>query len=131
MLRELHSRGASLLLTTHQLDEAQQVCERILIIDHGRLIAAGTFTELVRQTIGHQRRMVCRLEDPAPASLRQAGFEISGESTVTRMLGDAAAELPGVLAQIAAAGARVRELSIEAPSLQAVFIHLTGRELRE
>ena len=131
MLRELQSRGVSLLLTTHQLDEAQQVCERIVIIDHGKDIAAGTFEELLHETIGPGRRVVIHLnEEPSP-SLLGNGFEPAGDNVLARQVGDLAAELPGVLREIEQAGATVRDLQVESPTLQAVFIHLTGRELRE
>jgi len=113
MLRELHGDGASILLTTHQLDEAQQVAERIVIIDAGKVIAAGTFEELLAETVGRQRRVVVTTGDG---------------QTVTRAVEDVAKELPVILAELSEG---VTDLRVEAPTLQAVFLHLTGRELRE
>jgi len=117
MLGELREGGTALLLTTHQLDEAQQVCERIVIIDHGRAIANGSFTELLETTIGVARRVTFEFDGTAAA--------------VTHSVTDVARELPELLAQLAENDASVTDVRIEAPSLQSVFIHLTGRELRE
>ena len=132
MLERLRRGGASLLLTTHQLDEAQEVCDRIVIIDHGKDVAAGTFDQLVRQTIGPSRRVTALLSDDIPASLlaAESGFEIRGKSFITQVE-DVADEIPDLLTRIRDAGGRVADLQIAAPTLQAVFIHLTGRELRE
>lgn len=127
MLGELRDAGAALLLTTHQLDEAQQVADRVVIIDRGRVIAGGTFQELVRDTIGSGRRVALHLDRAAPAPAR---FELSG--TVLRgAIDDVAEDLPELLRRVTASGARVLDVDVEAPSLQAVFLHLTGRELRE
>jgi ABC-2 type transport system ATP-binding protein len=63
MLGQLQSDGASLLLTTHQLDEAEHVCQRIVIIDHGRAIAAGTLQALIDQTIGRGRQVTLALDE--------------------------------------------------------------------
>jgi ABC-2 type transport system ATP-binding protein len=117
MVEELRKEGASVLLTTHQLDEAQQVCDRIVIIDGGKVIAAGTFDELVRRTIGPGRTVFVTL-----------GAE---NGVIRRTVTEIGRELPGILSEIAEAGGTVSDVRIEAPTLQSVFIHLTGRELRE
>src|SRR5437016_5427033 len=62
MLAELRREGASLLLTTHHLEEAEARCERIVILDHGRVIAAGTLDALVERTIGAQRAVRLTLD---------------------------------------------------------------------
>jgi ABC-2 type transport system ATP-binding protein len=118
-------------LTTHQLDEAQQQCDRIVIIDHGRSIAEGSFDALLAQTIGPHRRIVCHLRGPAPAALQHAGWAVSGDGTLTRRVANLTAELPEVLAELTQVSAQIEDLKIESPTLQDVFLHLTGRELRE
>jgi len=132
MLSRLRDDGASMLLTSHQLDEVERVCDRIVIIDRGKVIAEGTVADLIAQTIGSGRRVTILFESRAPeedARLRER-MEIAGDRgvcTIERV----ARDLPGLLDACAAAGAAVRDIEIETPTLQSVFIHLTGRELRE
>jgi ABC-2 type transport system ATP-binding protein len=116
MLAALRQQGVSLILTTHHLEEAEARCTRTVIIDHGRVIAAGTLPELVDQTVGKDRLVTLRLAD--------------GRTETARMR-DVAAELPPLLDRIRLTGATVDDVDVRGPSLQAVFIHLTGRELRE
>ncbi|MEK7329486.1 MAG: ABC transporter ATP-binding protein [Candidatus Eisenbacteria bacterium] len=130
MLAELRDAGVSLLLTTHQLEEAEARCERIVIIDRGRMIAAGTLGELVEHTVGAQRRVTLTL-DRAPAN-PLPGFETGATSTTLRtQVRDVAGELPSLLGIVREAGCKVLDVEVRSPSLHAVFIHLTGRELRE
>ena len=129
MLRELQQQGTALLLTTHQLDEAQQLCERIVVIDHGRTIAAGTFAQLVERTLGRARHVAITLRNATALALG-ADVEIDGNRLHTRM-DEVAVALPVLLAQLREGGAEIEDLRVEAPTLQAVFLALTGRELRE
>ena len=131
MLEELRRGGSSILLTTHALDEAQQVCETIVIIDHGTVIASGTLHELLQQTVGAQRRVIVHLDNGDARTHSDHGFEPAEDGTIKREISDVAGELRELLDHLNRAGATVRDLRIEAPSLQAVFLHLTGRELRE
>jgi ABC-2 type transport system ATP-binding protein len=129
MLDELHRDGASILLTTHQLDEAEQRCDRIVILDHGRVVAEGTLQELIKATVGVNRRVKFKLADAAP---RLPGFEIGVDpQQLVAEVGDLSVELPDMLARIQAAGGKIRDVEVRAPSLHAVFLHLTGRELRQ
>jgi len=130
MLDKLRAAGASLLLTTHQLEEAEGHCDRIVIIDHGRIIATGTLEELVARTVGHHRRVTIRL-DRAP-SQPITGFNGGSEGPLLRaQVDDVGAELPALIQRAEAAGCAIQDIEVRRPSLQSVFIHLTGRELRE
>jgi len=129
MLKQLQAQGVSLVLTTHQLDEAQQICDRIVIIDGGRTVASGTFDELLDASVGRRRRVVFTLGQ-SPTTLPD-GSEQRGEKSATFLVDDIARDLPVRLQQFAAAGIDVADLSIEVPTLQSVFLHFTGHELRE
>jgi ABC-2 type transport system ATP-binding protein len=130
MLDRLRSAGASLLLTTHQLEEAEARCDRIVIIDRGRVIESGTLAELVGRTVGARRQVALTL-DRAPAA-PIPGFNGQSEGAVLRaQVGDIATELPALIGRVAASGAHVQDIEVRAPSLQSVFIYLTGRDLRE
>jgi ABC-2 type transport system ATP-binding protein len=130
MLAELTRAGVSLLLTTHHLEEAEARCTRTIIIDHGKAIAAGTLAELVEQTVGRHRIVTVRIDAPVAAP---PGVEIDAEDPrlLRARVSNVARELPALLAAIAAQGREVEDVEVRGPSLQSVFIHLTGRELRE
>ena len=130
MLGQLRQDGASLLLTTHQLDEAERVCDRIAIIDRGRTIADGTLAELIAHTVGSKRKVTLTLDQtPAPGVLDNGA--VADGRILTLAVDDVATELPALLSRVRDAGHQVEDIHIETASLQAVFIHLTGRELRE
>jgi ABC-2 type transport system ATP-binding protein len=132
VLAGLRSAGVSLLLTTHHLEEAEARCSRTVIIDHGKVIASGTLPELVDRTVGRHRLVTIRVD--APLLAEHAGsIEIDpADSRLGRVrLIDVGAELPPLLDRLRQAGRSVEDLDVRGPSLQAVFIHLTGRELRE
>jgi ABC-2 type transport system ATP-binding protein len=133
VLAELRVEGISLLLTTHHLEEAEARCTRTVIIDHGKVIASGTLPELVDRTVGRHRLVTLRTDSPVPAGTLSGTVE--HDSTDPRLLrarlDDVALELPRLLEQLRSAGRAVEDVDVRGPSLQAVFIHLTGRELRE
>ena len=130
MLGRLRADGTSLLLTTHQLEEAEVRCTRLVIVDHGRLIAEGTPAGIVHATLGAGREVLVTL-DRAPVAPID-GLVSDGDGARLRgALGDGDTALEALLQRIAAAGSRVVDLAIHRPSLQTVFLHLTGRELRE
>jgi len=131
MLSALTSEGVSLLLTTHHLEEAEARCSRTVIIDHGRVIASGTLPELVDQTVGRHRVVIVRTDAPVPHALAGVDAAPDDPRTLQARVTDVARELPRILAAVAASGRSVEDVEVKAPSLQAVFIHLTGRELRE
>jgi ABC-2 type transport system ATP-binding protein len=131
MLAELTRDGVSLLLTTHHLEEAEARCARTVIIDHGRVIAAGTLPELVERTVGRHRLVTLRLDAPVLAVPAGVEADAVDPRLLRARVGDVAHDLPALLAAVSAAGRVVEDVDVRGPSLQAVFIHLTGRELRE
>jgi ABC-2 type transport system ATP-binding protein len=138
LLADLRSTGVSLLLTTHHLEEAEARCTRTIIIDHGKVIASGTLAELVDRTVGRHRLVTLRVDAPVDAAAAGDGIGIdsidvdAGDRRVLRArMRDVGTELPPLLDRLGRAGRTVEDLDVRGPSLQAVFIHLTGRELRE
>ena len=134
MLAELAGQGVSLLVTTHHLEEAEARCSRTVIIDHGRVIASGSLAELVEQTVGRHRLVTLRLDRPLSGSttdVRDVTIDPADPRVLRSRMRDVALELPPLLAHVNRAGLTVDDVDVRGPSLQSVFIHLTGRELRE
>jgi ABC-2 type transport system ATP-binding protein len=132
----LHKEGITVLLTTHYMEEAEQLSDRVAIIDHGRVLALGS-PEKLKQTFGAQTIFDLKLRsheglEPVIAGLK-AREDVSGAEATAEGLRVVAASSDGLLPEIvqAASGFGLRDLTITEPSLETVFIQLTGRDLRE
>jgi len=133
MLAALQQRGVAVVLTTHHLEEAEQRCERILIIDHGKIVAAGTLDELVRSTLGGTRTAHIRIDAPWPAGVAvPAGARVNDDGrAIHAELPDLGASLARLIDAIGRGGRNVTDVKLTGSTLHEVFIALTGRELRE
>lgn len=132
-IRGLHAEhGTTLFLTTHYLDEADALCDRILVIDKGRIVAEGTPDALKRRVSGDC--VVVESTDPARTAEigRRLGSDVSVEAATVRFrVADGAAVLPTLLREMDAAGITMTSVEVRRPSLDDVFLTLTGRSLRE
>jgi lipooligosaccharide transport system ATP-binding protein len=125
-LLDLKRQGLTILLTTHAMEEAERFCDRLCIIDHGRVVAEGDPAGLVA---GHIGRFTLEAEDPEPAMLayltdRGLPFDLSGRRLILH--GDDRRELLGLRDRFCPECGHLR-----AATLEDVFLRLTGRELRE
>jgi ABC-2 type transport system ATP-binding protein len=123
-----------ILLTTHDLEQAEELADRIGILSHGRLIAEGTPQALIRHTFGEAKELVVRLAREPDAGGR-ALLEEQG-LTATRGKRNWSGRMQGGLAEISALGTLmsergliVDEVLLREPSLRGAFLHLTGEEL--
>ncbi len=129
MLDELRAEGVAIVLATHHLEEAEDRSDRVVILDHGRVIADGSVQELVGRA-GPTRPLVHLTLDREPCAV--PGLEPGpGPREATARLDDLARDLPRLLDRLAAEDIGVDGVRTSTPSLQTVFLDLTGRELRE
>jgi ABC-2 type transport system ATP-binding protein len=136
IVREVHRDGQTVVLTTHFMEEADRLCERLAIMDHGVILALDTPAALKR-TVGGDTivRVVAEGDGGALADVLRGLEGVTDtrvmDGTVQLTATGAEGLLPRVLARAEAGGARVRDLSIDVPTLETVFINLTGKDLRE
>ena len=138
MVLELRDQGMTVLYTTHYMEEAEELSDRVGIMDHGKLIALGTQKELTR-LVGQQETLRLHFGEGQLMNGEAALFEgVDGVLQVTTLadelvLGvtETTAVLPDVVAIANAHNLRIRSVDIAEPNLEAVFLHLTGRALRD
>ncbi len=139
---ELHAAGQTVLLTTHYMEEADRLCDRLAIMDHGRILALDTPAGLKRSLGADTIVRVGSEASNEPNSLRRlaavlAGMEGARSAHVTEggvllyLSGAVARTLPRIFAAAEADGFAVTDLSVTEPTLEAVFITLTGKDLRD
>jgi len=132
----LSGEGMAVLYTTHYMEEAERLCDRVGIIDHGKLIAEGTRDELVSLVGEGDRVRLLATGDLAKASAELDGHPWVRQASATDevidlVVDDSRSNLPAILTTAAAADVAVRSVDVTEPDLEAVFLHLTGRALRD
>jgi len=137
-LRALRSTGTTVFLTTHYLEEADILSDQLAIIDHGAIVAAGTPQELKhrlgRETLLIRPRLTSRSLDDLCRDLGAAGFvddaQVEGES-IRADVTDGTRALPAIVGFLQSGGVALETISLAAPSLDDVFLRVTGRSLRD
>ncbi|MCB9143663.1 MAG: ATP-binding cassette domain-containing protein [Anaerolineales bacterium] len=137
-VKELNRQGMTVLYTTHYMEEAEELSDRVGIIDHGKLIALGTQRELTK-LVGEMDTLRLHLNDGDDVALLADGLrslpEVLQATTLDHQIAlivpDAQEALPPALSKSMDLGYKVRSVDIEEPNLEAVFLHLTGRALRD
>jgi ABC-2 type transport system ATP-binding protein len=136
LVRAQADAGTCVLYTTHYMEEAQELCDRIGIIDQGKVIALGTLEELRRMMGERDLLRLTGVFDAEVATRALAGVDgaeivsVDGSSLMLSMA-EATRRLPAIFAALASHRIEVRETTLTQPSLETLFIKLTGRELRE
>ncbi len=136
-VKELNREGSSVLYTTHYMEEAQELSHRVRrSLDHGTIVALGTHQELVK-IIGELDRVELTVSQPSQ-SLLEAWRACEGVAKVvadgtlaTLLVEDSNRVLPHLFGAAAATGIRITSVQIQEPNLESVFLHLTGRGLRD
>lgn len=132
----LKRQGTTVLYTTHYMEEAQELSDHIAIMDHGKLIAAGTNAELVR-IVGEMDRITLTVNTEGSRVVEawkavQGVQKVSSEDgTLSVLADDSNRVLPHLFETAASSGVRITSVAIQEPNLEAVFLHLTGRALRD
>lgn len=129
MLDELADQGAAVLITTHQLEEVETRCDRIVVMDHGKIVADGTLSDLVQQTIGQSHRVILRFDRPYSKPIGAFVFDELRTSATCSL--ESMKELPLVLTVLKQLDQEPGRIDVRSYGLQDVFLELTGRSLRE
>ncbi len=136
IIREYQANGKTILITTHNMEEADELCHRIGIIDHGKVIALGTPKELKASVPGGYLLRLRFTTTPDGMLQRLKGLPGVGEVKVQGTSADVYADrggalVPAVVAAASAEGAELCDVHISEPSLENLFLHHTGRSLRQ
>jgi ABC-2 type transport system ATP-binding protein len=132
----LKNQGMTVLYTTHYMEEAQELSDHIAIMDHGKIIATGTNEELIR-IVGEMDRITLTINAnsdhvldawKATRGVKQVTAE---DGTLTLLADDSNRVLPHLFESAAASNVRITSVAVQEPNLEGVFLHLTGRALRD
>jgi len=126
------AEGRTVLLTTHYMEEAERLCDRVAIIDHGQVIARGSPRELIASLGGTEVvEFACDGDPGDVAALPGVSAARTLPDGTALTVGQVHVTLPALLAHLSARGATLTRLSTHHATLEDVFVSLTGRQLRE
>jgi ABC-2 type transport system ATP-binding protein len=135
LISELRADKRTILMTTHYIEEAERLCDRVAIVDEGKIIAIGTPRELQAQTLGQSR---VEIQTAQPMPMEVPGFEYSEKHTLSEdrlhlvvYSTRPARTLPELIKWIDQHGIDLEDINLKKPTLEDVFIELTGKKLRE
>ncbi len=137
-VKELNQQGMTVLYTTHYMEEAEELSDRVGIIDHGELIALGTQAELTRQ-VGENDALILHIDEhqdgePLATAVRAIPSVLRADVTdhAVAVIAPGAEEILAPVITVAnEMGIKIRSVDIREPNLESVFLHLTGRALRD
>jgi len=135
-VKELNRQGMTVLYTTHYMEEAAELSNHIAIMDKGKIIASGTHDELIR-LVGEQTRIDLSVTGekerviPAWKALEGVSKIDATDGKITALVDDSNRVLPRLFEVSARVGVRISSVEIQEPNLETVFLHLTGRALRD
>jgi ABC-2 type transport system ATP-binding protein len=136
LIEGFKAAGRSILLTTHYMDEAERLCDRVAIVDHGRVIALGAPRELIA-SLGAEHVLEFAVGDGVrldPAGLRAVEGVLAAETAdggIRLQVAELHRAMPALLGELRRHGAQLTELRTHSPTLEDVFVSLTGRRLRD
>lgn len=133
-ITRFQKNGGTILLTTHYMDEAERLCDRVAVVDHGRVIALGTPAELISTLPGANVIEVASDPRLSEETLRKVPGvrEVQvREDAAVLVVGSLVESVPALLSAIESAGSRLVNLRTHRATLEDVFVHLTGRHLRD
>jgi ABC-2 type transport system ATP-binding protein len=137
LVLRFRAAGGTVVLTTHYMEEAQRLCDRVAIIDHGHIIKEGSPAELIRG-LGAQHVVEFSLEGSSAVAERDllalpavTGARISPDGACTLTVSEPARALPALIGLVSARGAALAHLETRHATLEDVFVTLTGRHLRD
>lgn len=132
MIEQLRNEGMSIIYTTHYMEEAERLCDRVAIVDHGKIIALGTNAELVQNAFGSRSQVLARFagaDERVAVWVTRHGGQMAEDGAQFTI--DHPTKIAGLLEDSAEAGLELLDVSLRKPNLESVFLHLTGRELRD
>ena len=135
LVRDVRAKGKTVLLTTHFMEEAERLCDRVAILDHGRIVALDTPAALIGG-LGAEERVVFSIEGALPAGFQEAladvaQIEVQGKQVLVQGRNGKGPLVSAVVNLLAGQAISYRNLRTEQPNLEDVFLSLTGRQIRE
>jgi ABC-2 type transport system ATP-binding protein len=130
LLKDLHAAGKTIIYTTHYMEEAERLCQKIGIIDRGRLLAEGTLFDLFSM-VTTPRSVRLYLAGGKDAAVPLEGTEMAGDTEHVDYVPGSADRLGQIVAEIERTGMNYERMEIVGPNLESLFLQLTGKELRD